>query len=53
MLNYLITCSSPKLIEFAKTWKEAQILADAWANEHSNCTITISEILSIHTKGKN
>ena len=54
MLKYLITLSAPnlKLIEFAKTWREANILADAWRNEYSECTITVSEILSINTIGK-
>ena len=52
MLDYLITCSNPKLIEYAKTWKQAQTLADAWINEHSTCTVTIAEVLSIQTKGE-
>ena len=54
MLKYLITLSSAKLklIEYAKTWKQAQILADAWANDYSTCTVTIAEVLSIQTKGE-
>lgn len=50
MLNYIITRSAPAKIEFARTWKEAENLAEVLFNQsQSSCQIVVAEVLSIKT----